>query len=913
MSTKTVDVELVFPASQTVDVVSCVVEEAISKPTVARVVVSCPAELELGEVSMAEARVDVVVDGATARTWKLLVDGVSFLGVEDSVLRYEIVLRSSFYYQELTQNVRKFRKMSAEDIMKKVLSENGVEHTFELTRQTPRRNFCVQYHESNRGFVERLCEFEGIYYTFTDDDRVVFHDRSSAEPLVDGTSYFELIDAAGSLDHDALGIHEIGVGAAVSTGKVTVNDHDWKKPSTSLLQSKAADRDAELELYEYPSGFRNPGDGQHIAQVKLEALRVPAKTYFGKGNVPSFAPARLFVMGAGAGPEFAGEHLLVKVRHEVVSAAFGKQGARTYENTFEAIPRDVPFRAPHLRPRPTVEGNHTAMVRGPAGEEIHTDKWGRFRAQFHWDREAKGTDDDSRWLRMLQEVGSGMVLARMGWEVNVGYIDGDPDRPLGLARNINGIATPNYGQPAKKTMMTIKTPTYKGAGFNEWRMDDTAGAMTIDVRAQRDLNMHVNNDRSEIIGVDETHTVLSDLQRDVNVSQKLAVGSNVDVKTAKDQVVQVGGNRTVKVGGKETIKIGQGRTETIKSNDSEKVAALRLTIAGKVGVKLPTFDSLKSALVPSPQAALGAIKDGAVKGASGALGGAAGAALQGAASGGSAGAIQGATGVIGGAVGGVAGAAISGAGTGGLMGAAQGALSSAISGVTSGAGGSSGGGAGGAGSFLGSLSSASGVLVGQGASVGGVAQGALQGALGAGKQSLQSMIPSADKIKDALTPKLTMTGGIRRSARSVMSRMVGGAYVMGSLGKISSSIGMVYVETVGGAKITLTPKGAIAQTVAGYHAVTVGGVMTRKSKGSITYTSPVSNVKIAALGKLESEKKFELRGKEITIEGTDLLELVAGATKVVMDTGKMAFEGEVRLDAPNKVQVVGSPTDIDKG
>src|SRR5262249_7904827 len=130
--------------------------------------------------------------------------------------------------------------------------------------------------------------------------------------------------------------------------------------------------------------------------------------------------------------------------------------------------------------------------------------FGRFRAQFHWDREAVGTDADSRWLRIVQESASSMFLARVGWEMNVGYIDGDPDRPIGLARNINGVMRPTYAQPAKKNVMTIKTRTSPATGgYNEIRLDDTAGAMAFDVRAERDLIGAIRHDRSETIGVNE--------------------------------------------------------------------------------------------------------------------------------------------------------------------------------------------------------------------------------------------------------------------------------------------------------------------------------------------------------------------------------------------------------------------------
>src|SRR5262249_41621282 len=151
------------------------------------------------------------------------------------------------------------------------------------------------------------------------------------------------------------------------------------------------------------------------------------------------------------------------------------------------IPAEVPFRPARVTPRPSITGCHTAMVRGPAGEEIHTDEHGRFRAQFHWDREAKGTDADSRWIRYLQESQTGVTLARVGWEVTTAYIDGDPDRPIGLARDINGAMPPAYAPVANPNTMTVKTPSSPATGgFNEIKLDDSKGSMLFYMRAERD-------------------------------------------------------------------------------------------------------------------------------------------------------------------------------------------------------------------------------------------------------------------------------------------------------------------------------------------------------------------------------------------------------------------------------------------
>jgi type VI secretion system secreted protein VgrG len=201
----------------------------------------------------------------------------------------------------------------------------------------------------------------------------------------------------------------------------------------------------------------------------------------GTSTVPWFAPGRQFDFMHSEAIDFSGRYLLVRVRHSFRSANQASSTQGSFENRFVAIPGGVPFRPKLVTPNPIVQGNHTAMVRGPSGEEIHTDQYGRAKVEFHWDREAKGTDEDVRWVRYLQETSSSMILARVGWEVVVSYINGDPDRPIATARDMNGQMMPTYSQPNHKNMMTVKTESYPTKkGFNELRMDGTAGAMRMD-------------------------------------------------------------------------------------------------------------------------------------------------------------------------------------------------------------------------------------------------------------------------------------------------------------------------------------------------------------------------------------------------------------------------------------------------
>ena len=224
-------------------------------------------------------------------------------------------------------------------------------------------------------------------------------------------------------------------------------------------------------------------------------------------------------------------------------------------------------------------------------------------------RSAKGTDEDSRWVRVLQETSSSMVLARVGWEVSVGYIDGDPDRPIELSRLINGQMMPSYGQPSRKNMMTIKTESYPGKqGFNELRMDDSAGQMRMDIHAQRDLANTVENDKTEKILANHTHFVKTGVDRVVEKNQTVTIGANELQDVQADYTQNVKKDRTETISGSETIQIGTSGSRTVQGNDVESVGSVRQTTAGMPSVSVPPAKDMIKMLVPH---SLGAPADAA--------------------------------------------------------------------------------------------------------------------------------------------------------------------------------------------------------------------------------------------------------------------------------------------------------------
>jgi type VI secretion system secreted protein VgrG len=613
MATSTVGARLLLDG-RSVSIASMRLDEGISRPIEAHAEIACQGELDVAALGGAAATVELLVDDVVARSWSLLIGRIAFRRISKGSLRYDVNLYAPVWLLRHTLSTRKFRQISAKDIVTQLFGETSIAHDWRIGREPPQRKYCAQYRESHFDFASRLLEFEGIFYTTQSDGTLRLEDDSPACPSIVGDASYELLGHAAALTGE-VGIHRFGWGARVSSGKASVNDYNWKTPRVSLLQSAAAERDSELETYDYPAGYRQGSAGAYQAQIRLEAHRARTKFARGGSNVVTLMPARTVTID--------GEQLLLTdVVHEVYDPAFGEaaQKQANYANQYEAIPASVKYRAAQSTPRPTVQGSHTAMVRGPVGEEIHTDKYGRFRAQFHWDRDAVSTDEDSRWLRKLQEASTGVNLARVGWEVSVAHVDGDPDRPIGLARQINGKMLPAYGQPASKQLMTIKTPTYPGGGgYNEIKLDDSAAAMRFDVRAERDYLNYSQNNKTEKVGNNETRTVDGLLANEVQRDQQLSVGADQQWTIAEDQGLIVAKDRTETIAGNQNVEADGSISVAVNGDDKETVGSVRLSIVGCI--KPPDIMANAKAMVPGKSAAAGAAKGAASAGAQAIKGG----------------------------------------------------------------------------------------------------------------------------------------------------------------------------------------------------------------------------------------------------------------------------------------------------
>ena len=469
-----------------------------------------------------------------------------------------------------------FQEMTWKDVVAKVLEQGGVDPTrvaWKLTASYQTREYCVQYNESALDFISRLLEQEGAYYrveAHDDGEHLIFEDDSSNAPPIEGVAELPFRQRSG-LEKEEDSIHAIGERRRVVSGKYVLRDYDFKKPRLDLTGAAEADADTDLEVYDFPGEYLLPAEGERLARVRLEAAQSERNTLFIEADCTRLECGKKLEITDAIHDEINGKYVMVALVHQL---GHGAGGTPTYEAKASLVPEKVRYRSPRVTPVPLIDGPQTARVVAPKGaptEEIHTDEHGRCKVKFHWDLGPAEDDKASCWMRVgqLQTSGS-MVLPRLGWEVVVEFLEGNPDRPLVTGRLYNGVFMPPYQLPEGKTRTAVLTATTPGGGGNnEIRFEDKAGAEEIRIQAQYDQTIVTANNKTTTVGNNQTRTI--------KVNTTTTVGANQDVKVTKgaesaigaDQSVTVGGDRKVEVNAVTALDVGGASTTTVGGNHFE--------------------------------------------------------------------------------------------------------------------------------------------------------------------------------------------------------------------------------------------------------------------------------------------------------------------------------------------------------
>ena len=468
-----------------------------------------------------------------------------------------------------TSNSRIFQNLTVPDIVEKVFSEKGfADYKLDLSGTYEQREYTVQYRESDFNFVSRLLEDEGICYFFTHEDGkhiMVLADHAAAnEPCrTQESAKFKLSTSEYFGQEDQ--IASLKMVKEIQAGKYSLNDYNYRIPNTDLKvtsDTTYALGPGEREKYDYPGGYAKRNMGDSLATLRMEEEESRIITLSGAGDCRAFATGYRFKLKDSSQDAWNDkEYLLTHIGHEADQTAMYFTGAPSvgeksvYTNHFECIPHEVPFRPERSTRKPVVEGVQTAVVVGPSGEEIYTDDYGRVKVQFHWDREGKLDENSSCWLRVGQSMaGNGwgaLFLPRVGHEVIVEFIEGDPDRPIVTGQVYHGVNRPPYKLPDEKTKSTFKSNSSPdGGGFNEIRFEDKKDEEQLFIHAQLDQEIRTKRDLLEWVGNDS----------------HLIVVENQFEKTEGDKHLIVRGDHNEKVDGTVSLEAGMDMQEKAGMN-----------------------------------------------------------------------------------------------------------------------------------------------------------------------------------------------------------------------------------------------------------------------------------------------------------------------------------------------------------
>jgi type VI secretion system secreted protein VgrG len=530
--------------------------------------------LEAQALLGAEALLTVLLPEGKTRQVHGRVRAVDSLGQEGGRWRYRAWVVPRAWWLTRVHRSRIFQGKTVPQIVKAVLEEGGVEVKLSLSGSSEAREYCTQYRETDFAFVSRLMEWEGLFYFFqhTEDGHVlVVGDKPNVHEGLPGGATLPLRENDERAE-DGEYLSSLQRVHRLRPGKVHLKDYDFEKPALDVsgkTQDTTNGQDA-LEVYDYPGQYVAPGVGKGVAKVRLEEAVQAARTMEGEGVCPRLTPGYRFEVEDDG--THTGEYVVVEVVHsgQQPETPGGREAlGNLYRNRFKCMPAKVPFRPRRTTPVPHIPGVQTATVVGPGGEEIHTDEHGRIKVQFHWDREGQRDDKASCWVRVGQALGGpawgALYLPRIGQEVVVRFLEGNPDRPLIAGTVYNGANPTPYALPDDKTKSTLKSASSLGSdGFNEFRIEDAAGEEEIFVHGQKDEDLVTENDKAQqVVGYEDLL---------VKKDRSITVEGNQRLEVTLDDANLVEGNQSLQVRGNRTTNTEGSHSESVEKNQAITVA-----------------------------------------------------------------------------------------------------------------------------------------------------------------------------------------------------------------------------------------------------------------------------------------------------------------------------------------------------
>ncbi len=560
-------------------------------------------DMDIKPLEVLGTRAIIVVKGDEPRYFNGLVADFTLHEIRDDLTFYRLTLRPWLWFLSLDTDNRIFQEKTVPDILDEVFGAwPGANCRLNLRRKYDRREYCVQYGESDLNFVQRLMEEEGIWYYFDHaDDGHTMILVDSNEGMAPGPGSEKLPyepDSRVSFRDGDFITHWVPR-TQVRSGKFSHTDYDFKKPSfdlTAVISAPVGHAQDKAEVYDYPGVYIDIAPGDRMAERRLEELQADQHRVAAKGTARQLWSGRTFTLELFPREVENDKYIVVLARYllwdEELRAGQSQEGSGYLVET-ELSPARIPYRPARRTPRPRMKGPQTAMVVGPSGAEIYCDKYSRVKVHFHWDRLDGKNENSSCFVRVSAAwagAGWGFIqIPRIGHEVIVDFLDGDPDRPIITGRVYNAETTVPYTLPDNASQSGWKswsTPTT--GGYNELRFEDKAGAEEVYFQAEKDHVELVKNDETRTIGHDWVEDVGHDATQSIGHDRTESVANNKDVSVGNNRTVQigmnddetVGVNRSLTVGTNETINIGSNSTETIGMNHSQTVGLTQTITVG---------------------------------------------------------------------------------------------------------------------------------------------------------------------------------------------------------------------------------------------------------------------------------------------------------------------------------------------
>ncbi|HUQ84042.1 MAG TPA: type VI secretion system tip protein TssI/VgrG [Gemmatimonadaceae bacterium] len=592
--------------------------------------------------------VTIVLPGGGERVVHGLVSRFTQLGRRAGLSAYRAEVVPWLWFLSLSNDCRIFQKLSVSEIAEQLFKEAGfTDFKFKLLKPLAQREYCVQYRESTLAFVSRLLEEEGVFYFFEhteDDHTLVLTDHGRQQPSCPVVGELRMTASDSYVMVDEPVVTSLAAEHAAITGAVSLSSFDYEHPTRNLLVSVAGEQ--PNESYDYFGGYTEKADGDRYARMRLEQIESQQHIVHGESNCPSLTAGHKFDLTEHANLKLNQEYHLLSVHHSAAMSNYGTDsGTFEYSNSFEAIPHEVAYRPPLRTLRPVVHGTQTAIVTGPGGEEIYVDKLGRVKVHFHWDRKGKSDETSSCWVRVSSAwAGKGFgnfSAPRIGQEVIVDFLEGDPDQPIIVGRVYNGDQAPPCDPGGKGGVISgLRSKTHKGSGFNEMTMDDTAGKEKVSINAQYDMITNVGHDDTQtvknnrtvkitdgnlnhdVVAGTATYHVTGAVTENFDATQKTTVKNDITIVSTSGPIAIAADAQHVYIKGTTSIQLRVGASMIwMDSGGQISIEGVNVTIKGSssVTVKGGTVHSeadsehqTKGAIVLSEGSATNTIKGGMV-------------------------------------------------------------------------------------------------------------------------------------------------------------------------------------------------------------------------------------------------------------------------------------------------------------